>query len=157
MRFLIFLLSLLVVTPVQAKTLTIIVQSQNTQPYYVSKSLGKHIKKYLPDIDSDVVKVVPGGEALNAANYLYNVAEKDGYTIGTVGKNIAVRGLLREKNVQYDVQKFIWLGTISDGRTNPSVLYSNKPLSEELIIGEVSSSDSSLVELINSIFRRVRW
>jgi len=150
MRYVLLVLWLLL-TPVQAETLTIITWAVGQQPYANTLLVGKYMQKYLPNIDKVVIKVVPGAGSLNAANYPYRVANKDGYTIGTFTKSIPLRTMLDvDKNINIDISKFIWLGSTTDGRKESVVLVSHKPLNELVIVGEQNSSDLSIVDIIKS-------
>src|SRR6187402_3208197 len=47
-----------------------------------SRILARHLGKHIPGNPSIVVQNMPGAGSLKFANYLYNVAPKDGTTIG---------------------------------------------------------------------------
>ena len=52
--------------------------------------------------------------SLRGANYIYNVAPKDGTVFGTFARNMALIGQLKtNQNVQFDPRKFTWLGSSS--------------------------------------------
>jgi tripartite-type tricarboxylate transporter receptor subunit TctC len=55
----------------------------------------------------------PGAGGVVAANYLYNVAPKDGTSIGLPLAPI-VLAQYTGANVQYDASKFLWVGQIAD-------------------------------------------
>ena len=52
-----------------------------------ARVLAKHIGKYIPGHPVLVVQNMPGAGSLKAANYLANVAPKDGATIGTFSRS----------------------------------------------------------------------
>jgi tripartite-type tricarboxylate transporter receptor subunit TctC len=57
---------------------------------------------------------MPGAGSLRGANYIYNVAPKDGTAFGTFARNMAMLGLVKTgQNVQFDPLKFTWLGSSS--------------------------------------------
>lgn len=63
---------------------------------------------------SIVVQNMPGAGGLRAANYLYNVAPKDGTTIAVIAHDLALHSHLgHNPNIQFDFQRFIWLGSSS--------------------------------------------
>lgn len=137
-----------IVTSVRAEPLTIITWATGQQPYANTLLVGKYMKKYLPNVDDVMIKVVPGAGSLNAVNYLYNNVSKDSYTIGTFTRSIAIRSIMDDdKNIKFDISKFVWLGSTSDGRKDPTVLLSHKSLNEELVIGEQNSSELSVVDI----------
>ncbi len=79
-----------------------------------ARLLARHLPRYLPGNPAIVVQNMPGAGGLRAANYLYNVAPKDGTSIGTFGHDLVLVGLLgRNFSVQFDSRKFSWLGSAS--------------------------------------------
>jgi tripartite-type tricarboxylate transporter receptor subunit TctC len=62
---------------------------------------------------------MPGAGSLKAANYIYNVAPKDGTVFGIFARGIPMERLLgRTQGHQFDATKFTWLGSITN---EPSV------------------------------------
>src|SRR5574341_731934 len=51
------------------------------------------------------------GGGRQAANHVYKVAKPDGLTIGSMGAALVANAVLGEPGVQYDIDKFIYLGT----------------------------------------------
>jgi tripartite-type tricarboxylate transporter receptor subunit TctC len=79
-----------------------------------ARLLARHLARYLPGRPTIVVQNMPGAGGLRAANYLYNVAPKDGTSIGTFGHDLVLVGFLgRNSSVQFDSRKFAWLGSAS--------------------------------------------
>src|SRR5260370_18689869 len=71
--------------------------------------LGRHIGRYVPGNPSVIVQNMPGAGSLVAANYLYNVAPKDGTTFGLIARNMPLLGLLGgNSNVRLYTNKFTW-------------------------------------------------
>ena len=54
---------------------------------------------------------MPGAGHMRAANWLYNVAPRDGTVWGSVSRNIPAVGLQQLSGVQYDPLKFNWIGS----------------------------------------------
>lgn len=75
--------------------------------------VARHLGKHLPGNPTVVVQNMPGAGSLRSANYLYTVAPKDGSTIGLFARGIAMQPLLDPQGVQFDAQKFGWLGSTS--------------------------------------------
>lgn len=75
----------------------------------------RHIGKQLPGNPTAITKFMPGAGSLIAANYLYEVAPKDGTTIGALGRGTATEPLMQGKNskAKFDPQKFIWLASLN--------------------------------------------
>jgi tripartite-type tricarboxylate transporter receptor subunit TctC len=76
--------------------------------------VARFLPKYLPGQPSVVVQNMPGASSLLAANHIYNIAPKDGTTIGIVGQDIALMQLLERPGIMFDVDRFYWLGRLSD-------------------------------------------
>jgi len=136
--------------PVNAKTLTIISASPQGVPFNNVKLISTYIKQYDETVDNVIIKVIPGAGGVNSANYIYNVADKDGYTIGTFQKNAVLRSLIAKKNIKYDPLKFTWLGSSSDGRIDSTILAVSKPYDGNLNVGELNPN-GSIVNLIPKI------
>jgi tripartite-type tricarboxylate transporter receptor subunit TctC len=77
---------------------------------FVAQMLGRQ----LPGEPRIVPQNMPGAGSLKAANYIYNIAPKDGTVVGTVSQSIAFMQLLGQKGIQFDAPKFSWIGRMSD-------------------------------------------
>src|SRR5690349_1213223 len=79
-----------------------------------ARVLAKYMGKHIPGNPNIIIQNMPGAGSLRGANYIYNVAARDGTVFGTFARNIALIGQLKtNQNVQYDPQKFTWLGSSS--------------------------------------------
>ena len=69
-----------------------------------ARMLARHLGKHIPGNPSIVVQNMPGAGSLKLANYLYNVAPKDGTTIGTFSRGMAMEPLIggSERSVRRD-------------------------------------------------------
>ena len=80
-----------------------------------ARILARHLGKHVPGNPAVVVQNSPGAGSLKAANYLYNVAPKDGTAIGMFGRGIALEPLIGSSNAaQFDATRFLWLGSGTD-------------------------------------------
>jgi len=79
-----------------------------------ARLLARHFGRFVPGNPNVIVQNMPGAGSLRAVNYLYNVAPKDGATIGTFARNMPLIGLLGgNSNVQFNPRRFTWLGSTS--------------------------------------------
>jgi tripartite-type tricarboxylate transporter receptor subunit TctC len=78
-----------------------------------ARTVAKHFGRHLPGQPSVIPQNMAGAGSLRAANYLYNVAPKDGSTIGLFARGMAMQPLLDEAGIEFDAQKFSWLGSAS--------------------------------------------
>jgi tripartite-type tricarboxylate transporter receptor subunit TctC len=78
-----------------------------------SRLFARYISKYLPGNPNILVNNMPGGGGIRAANFLYNIAPKDGSTIALLDRGIATAPLLygEESQAQFEAVKFNWLGS----------------------------------------------
>jgi tripartite-type tricarboxylate transporter receptor subunit TctC len=84
-----------------------------------ARALARHIGKHIPGMPSVNVQNMPGAGSLKAANYLYNVAPKDGTVFGTFDRGLPMERLLgRVEGENFDATRFTWIGSITD---EPSV------------------------------------
>ena len=72
---------------------------------FVAAHLGRHI----PGNPSVIVENMPGASSLKAADYVYNVTNKDGTNIGLFLNNFVLAKLLTP-SLRYQPEKFTWLG-----------------------------------------------
>ena len=78
-----------------------------------ARLIARHWSRYIPSEPGIVVQNMPGAGGIRAANWLYNVAPKDGLTIGMINNTIVFDPLFGNKQAQFDSEKFNWLGTPS--------------------------------------------
>ena len=74
-----------------------------------ARVLSRHIGKHLPGQPSSVIiKNMPGGGGVTLANYLYNIAPKDGTHFGIFESGVPFAPILKDVPAKYDPQQF-WL------------------------------------------------
>jgi tripartite-type tricarboxylate transporter receptor subunit TctC len=112
----------------RGKSLTLVVGNGPGGGFDVfGRLLARHIGRYVPGHPSVIVQNMPGAGSLVAANYLYNLAPKDGTTFGLIARNMPLLGLLgNNPNVRFDPQKFTWLGSSSNFSSDAYVLIVRK-------------------------------
>lgn len=75
-----------------------------------STIFAKHVTKHIPGNPTIILDFKPGAGGLEAANYLYNVAPKDGTVIAMLRKDVAQAQVLRPNGIRFDAAKFQWIG-----------------------------------------------
>ena len=73
--------------------------------------LAQYMKQHIPGNPTIIVQNMPGAGSLVAANYIYNVAPKDGTAIGAVNAMLATDPLVYPDRVKFDPRQFRWLGS----------------------------------------------
>ena len=78
--------------------------------------LARHLGQHLPGRPSVLVLNKPGAGSLNLANYIYNVAQRDGTEIAIVGRGVAADPMLNRNasNAMFDATRFTWLGSMNN-------------------------------------------
>jgi tripartite-type tricarboxylate transporter receptor subunit TctC len=79
-----------------------------------ARSLARHMGRFIPGNPTIVPKNMPGAGSLVLANWLYNVAPKDGTAFGIIGRGTAFDPLLGSTKAQFDAAKFNWIGSMND-------------------------------------------
>jgi tripartite-type tricarboxylate transporter receptor subunit TctC len=73
--------------------------------------LAQYMRPHITGNPTIVVQNMPGAGSLVAANYIYNVAPKDGTAFGAVNALLATDPLLYPERVKFDPRQFRWLGS----------------------------------------------
>src|SRR5712691_6256213 len=99
----------------KGKTVTIVASFEAGGPYdFYSRLVGRYLGAHLPGRPNVIVQNMPGAGGLRGANYLYNVAARDGTVMGVVSQTVAVGQVLATTpGIQYDARKFAWIGRIN--------------------------------------------
>ncbi len=66
--------------------------------------------RYIPGNPNVVCAYMPGGGGVKAANYMYNVAPRNGAMLSMISDYAALAQLLEPKKIKYDIRKFKWVG-----------------------------------------------
>jgi len=74
----------------------------------------------MPGKPGVVVQNMPGAGGIRAANYIYNIAPRDGSVIGMIDQSLPLQQLLEPESMKTDVTKFNWVGRIA---SNSAILY----------------------------------
>jgi tripartite-type tricarboxylate transporter receptor subunit TctC len=97
-----------------AKELKIITSSAGGGGYdSYSRLLARHMSKYLPGNPTIIVQNMVGGGGIRAANYIYNVAPRDGTVFSLIDRGMPTAPLLygSKSQARFDAVKFSWIGS----------------------------------------------
>ena len=95
------------------KTISIFVATGEGGAYSLYAQLAaEHMRKHLPGNPTMIVQNLPGAGGIRTADYLQNVAPKDGTAIAMLLDLVAVTQMLRPRTVKYDVAKFAVIGSV---------------------------------------------
>lgn len=79
-----------------------------------TRLLGRHMGAHIPGKPRLIVKNMGGAGSLKAANYLFNVAKKDGTVFGMFAGGVAMDALIGGRKTRFDPRKFNWLGSVTE-------------------------------------------
>ena len=128
-----------------------------------ARTLAMYYGKYLPGTPSIVVANKPGGGSMTAANYIAQVAAKDGTEIAIVGRGVGMDKLVfgQKSAARFDATQLEWLGSMNNevsgfflADTSPVQTLEDVFAGKPLIVGSAgTSSDLHIFSIVvNSIF-----
>ena len=125
-----------------------------------ARALARHMAKHIPGNPTIVPKNMEGGGSLRAANYMAEVAPRDGTAIATIGRGTAFAPLMGQRGAAFDATALSWIGSANEERSvcvawHTSGVHSFEDLkSRDLVIGSTLATDdaSQLPKLLNGLF-----
>jgi tripartite-type tricarboxylate transporter receptor subunit TctC len=79
-----------------------------------ARMLARHMSKHIPGNPTIIPKNMEGAGSLRLANWLFNVAPKDGTAFGIFGRGTGFDPLLENKAAQFDATRFNWIGSANN-------------------------------------------
>jgi tripartite-type tricarboxylate transporter receptor subunit TctC len=79
-----------------------------------ARLIARHFGNHIPGQPAVTPKNMEGAGSLRLANWLYNIGNKQGTVIGTIGRGTAFDPLFGNKAAQFDGNKFSWIGSAND-------------------------------------------
>jgi tripartite-type tricarboxylate transporter receptor subunit TctC len=75
--------------------------------------VATHMSRYVPGNPQIIPSNVPGANGLVAANQLYNVASRDGLSIGTFSRYAVFEPLWKNPAARFAPERFNWIGNVN--------------------------------------------
>ncbi|HEY6257402.1 MAG TPA: tripartite tricarboxylate transporter substrate-binding protein [Xanthobacteraceae bacterium] len=114
------------------KTITIYIGNTAGGTYdLMGRLVARHFGHFLPGNPTVVPENMPGAGSLRAANYIFNIAPKDGTALAIVTDTIAVEQALRNPAVQFDARKLTWIGRVAASNAVQIIWHTSKVQSIE--------------------------
>lgn len=99
----------------KGQTVTLILGSPPGGGYdNYARPFVRHLGRHLPGNPNVILQNMPGAGGIRAANYLYNVAPKDGLFIGLFSAATLFQPLFGSNETRFDTPKFGWIGNIDE-------------------------------------------
>jgi tripartite-type tricarboxylate transporter receptor subunit TctC len=111
-----------------------------------ARLLARFMGRHIPGNPTVVPKNMAGAGSLLLANWLYNVAPKDGSAFGMIGRGTGFDPVLGNKRAQFDGTKYTWLGSANNEVSvcvswhTSGVTRFEDLLSKELVVGGTGAS-----------------
>ncbi|CAN0286743.1 unnamed protein product, partial [Phaeothamnion confervicola] len=98
----------------KGKTITIYVGFGPGGSYdYYPRAFSRHMSKHIPGNPTITVQNMPGAASMLAANYVYNVAPKDGTAMGVAAQTMMIEEAMGGSAVKYKSAEFNWIGRMT--------------------------------------------
>jgi tripartite-type tricarboxylate transporter receptor subunit TctC len=136
----------------KGKTVSIVVGSDVGGGYdLTARTVARYLGRYIPGRPSIVVQNKPGAGSIVAANYVYEIAPKDGTVIGAMQRTIPFQVLFGDAGVRFDVRKMHWIGSTTN-ELGVVVAWHKAPqrtvddlFEREMIVGGTGPADTELL------------
>ena len=79
-----------------------------------ARTIARHLDRHLPGKPTIVVQNMTGAAGMNATNWLYTIAPRDGSTIGMTQRSVIVEPLYGTKAAKFEPTKFSWIASVND-------------------------------------------
>lgn len=115
-----------------------------------ARLISRHMGRHIPGNPTFVPTNMPGAVGVAAANYLANVAPRDGTVMHAIMQNMPAHQATGKQGVKFDVLKFHWIGNTTD---SPNVINSwhttgitsiDQVMTRELVVGAPGTATSSV-------------
>lgn len=121
--------------------------------------LAQHLGAHIPGAPTIVVQNMPGAASIVAANYLYNVAPKDGTVFGSISRNLPSQAVIGRDNLKADPRRFGWIGgsslpgRVCVARSAAPVTSAAELFDTPLIVGGAGAGSS--LSIVPTVLNRV--
>src|SRR5262249_6510820 len=100
----------------KGKTFTVVAGHEVGTGYDLyARSLARHLGRHIPGNPSVMVQNIIGASGIAPANWLYNVAPRDGTVVATFVHPVPFEPLLGNSAAKFDPAKFTWIGNMDEG------------------------------------------
>jgi tripartite-type tricarboxylate transporter receptor subunit TctC len=99
----------------KGKTVSMILSAGSGGGYDTyARAFANYLGKHIPGSPHVIVQGMPGGGGIRAMNYLYEVAPKDGSTVGLVHSSVPFAQVYGIDAAKFDARNFSWIGALNN-------------------------------------------
>lgn len=126
-----------------------------------ARSLASVLGDYIPGKPTVNVQYMPGASTIRAANYLFNVAKRDGTEIGAFQQPVFVLPFRESDGILYENEKFQWLGSLGSDvnicfvRSDAGITTLEEARQKQVTIGAnaPSASSTTIPTILNNLVK----
>jgi tripartite-type tricarboxylate transporter receptor subunit TctC len=114
-----------------------------------ARMVARHMGKHIPGNPTMIAHNMPGGGGIVAANWLANIAPKDGSVLLMITQNLPVVQAIGVQGIRFDVRRFNWLGLTTNTPNTVVAWHTTNirsikdALERELIVGSTGVGSGS--------------
>jgi tripartite-type tricarboxylate transporter receptor subunit TctC len=99
----------------KGKSVTLVVGHETGTGFDIyARTLQRHLGRHIPGNPTVIVQNMVGASGLTSANWLYNVAPKDGTVMATFVNTIPFEPLMGNSAARFEAAKFTWVGNMEE-------------------------------------------
>ena len=126
----------------------------------VGRLVARHMSRFMPGNPNIVAKNMDTASGVTAANYVYNIAPKDGSAFSAASNSALALALYDHEVAKYDIRKFEWIGS-TDKQTAVCITWNTVPVKsledatkQEVTVSAtgVSAGPGVYPKILNSLF-----
>ena len=133
----------------RGKTVKFIVGSNTGGSYDTySRLLAQFMGRHIPGNPTLVVENMPGASGVKSAQFIGEIAPKDGSVFGMFNQSMPQRQMFEPDQVQFDLSKFSWIGAMNTSTTVFITWHAS---------GVKTLEDAKKKEVVMGALERDRW
>jgi tripartite-type tricarboxylate transporter receptor subunit TctC len=95
----------------RGKKIDLIIGYSSGGTYHLyARLVARYLGNYIPGKPLIVPRNMPGAGSRAAANWVYNIAPKDGTVLATADQSLSLQQAVGDKRISFDTTKFIYIG-----------------------------------------------
>src|SRR5262245_51245570 len=99
----------------KGKTFTIVVGHEVGTGFDIyARTLARHVGRHIPGHPNVVVQNMNGASGLTSANWLYNIAPRDGLVMATFVQSVPFEPLYGNAAARFDPARSTWIGNLEE-------------------------------------------